>query len=86
MPVSSRTTPSATADRKRSHQWTQPTNASDDGDRALAEIRAWTQLLVARGNHLREVAEREREREALHADADRPRQRHRAGLTAKPLA
>jgi hypothetical protein len=85
MPVSSRTTPNSTADRKRSQQPpAQSTNASDDGDRALAEIRAWTQLLVARGNHLREVAERERE--ALHGDAERPRQRQRAGMTAKPLA
>jgi hypothetical protein len=62
----------------------QSTNASDDGDRALAEIRAWTQLLVARGQHLREVAERERE--ALHAGAERPRQRQRARTPAKPLA
>jgi hypothetical protein len=85
MPVSSRTTPNTTAERKRSRQHpAEPTNASDDGDRALAEIRAWTQLLVARGNHLREVAERERE--ARHADGERPRQRQRARTTAKPLA
>ena len=83
--MSSRSTPSTTAERKRSRQQpAQPANASDDGDRALAEIRAWTQLLVARGQHLREVAERERE--ALQADAERPRQRRRARSPAKPLA
>jgi len=77
-----RTPPSTTAERQRSRQ--QSATAADDGDRALAGIRAWTQLLVARGNHLREVAERERE--ALHADVGRPRQQPGVRKPAKPLA
>jgi hypothetical protein len=41
-----------------------PTATPIDGDRALADIRAWTQLLVARGNRLLELAVRERQENA----------------------
>lgn len=38
-----------------------PSNTAADGDHALANIRAWTDMLVARGNRLLELAVRERE-------------------------
>jgi hypothetical protein len=37
------------------------TGVSNDADHALASIKAWNQLLVARGNRLLELAMRERE-------------------------
>ena len=64
-------------------QATAPFPATDDADHALANIRAWTELLVARGNRLLELAVREREALAgrsARASKDRP------GAQAKPLA
>jgi hypothetical protein len=60
--VSNRSTRAPGAQRKPSSlQWPTASDAADEGDRALANIRAWTDLLVARGNRLRELAARERE-------------------------
>ena len=60
--MSNRTTRVASTERKRSRvQSSTPANAADNADRALASIRAWSQLLVARGNRLIQLAEKERE-------------------------
>lgn len=56
-PVSNRTTRSGNAGRQHAAVAT----PADTADHALADIRAWTQLLVARGNRLLQLADRERE-------------------------
>ena len=65
--VSNRTPRAANAVSKHSRlRSPTPSSTTDDTDHALANIRAWTQLLVARGNRLLELAVRERA--ALAAD------------------
>ena len=75
-------------------------NTAADADHALANIRAWTDMLVARGNRLLELAVREREslagitlgrpssRDGEAAGARRSERAGKeiAGLRAKPLA
>ena len=59
---STRTIRAARAESKHSRlQSPTPSKPADDADHALANIRAWTDLLVARGNRLVELAVRERE-------------------------
>jgi hypothetical protein len=83
-PVSNRTSRAVSSARKQSRPpSSRPSHGADNADRALADIRAWTDLLVARGNRLLELAVRERETLAHRADRagkDRP------GSHAKPLA
>lgn len=82
--MSNRTSRAVSSARKQSRpQSPNSSQAADNADRALADIRAWTDLLVARGNHLLELAVRERETLARRSDRvgkDRP------GSHAKPLA
>lgn len=58
--MSRQATRAGNAARKHARPST-PATPAENPDHALANIRAWTQLLVARGNRLLELAVRERE-------------------------
>lgn len=98
--MSKQATRAGAAARKHPHSFT-PAATAENPDRALADIRAWTQLLVARGNRLLELAVREREELArdqgsMHFEVREPAPsaakagdrtgRKRASLHAKPRA
>lgn len=67
----------------RTHSRPSPVMGADNADRALADIRAWTQLLVARGNRLLELAVRERQEIAREQGSMRFEVRDAAPAAAK---